>query len=101
MSDSLKVPEFVAGLEKLDFLPDDIPVHKVDTSNGQLLFYMFGDTSEFRVRTFFTKEPETLRWIEDFKPGDIFWDIGAKIGCYSLHAAYWKVCRCLALNPHP
>ncbi len=31
------------------------------------------------------KEPETIRWIEEFiKPGDIFYDIGANVGAYSL-----------------
>lgn len=33
------------------------------------------------------KEPETVRWIEKYvKPGDIFYDIGASIGVYSLIA---------------
>jgi FkbM family methyltransferase len=31
------------------------------------------------------KEPETVKWIEEFiKPGDIFYDIGANVGAYSL-----------------
>lgn len=34
------------------------------------------------------KEPDTVKWIEDFmKPGDIFYDIGANVGAYSLVAA--------------
>lgn len=33
------------------------------------------------------KEPETVRWIEEYvKPGDVFYDIGASIGVYSLIA---------------
>ena len=37
---------------------------------------------EWRVDTFFTKEPETLEWIDGFEKKDnlIFWDIGANIG---------------------
>ena len=42
-----------------------------------------------RINTFFTKEPETLAWIDNFE-GDnkiTFWDIGANIGIYSIYAA--------------
>jgi FkbM family methyltransferase len=34
------------------------------------------------------KEPDTVRWIEDaLRPGDVFYDIGANVGAYSLVAA--------------
>lgn len=34
------------------------------------------------------KEPETVHWIESqFKPGDVFYDIGANVGAYSFVAA--------------
>ena len=38
---------------------------------------------------FYSKEPETLDWIENFddKGKIIFWDIGANIGLYSIYAA--------------
>lgn len=36
------------------------------------------------------KEPETVEWIETwFKPGDVFYDIGANVGAYSLVAHAW------------
>ena len=35
---------------------------------------------------FFSKEPETLEWIDNFsKDSSIFWDIGANIGLYSIY----------------
>ena len=39
--------------------------------------------------TFFTKEPETLSWIDNFEKKNkiIFWDIGANIGLYSIYAS--------------
>lgn len=40
-----------------------------------------------RSDSFFTKEPETLAWIESFSADDVFIDIGANIGIYSLYAA--------------
>jgi len=33
------------------------------------------------------KEPHTIRWIEGFAPGDVFYDVGANVGAYSLVAA--------------
>lgn len=33
------------------------------------------------------KEPETVAWIESFQAGDVFYDIGANVGAYSLLAA--------------
>jgi FkbM family methyltransferase len=41
----------------------------------------------WRVDTFWTKEPETLAWIESMKPGEVLYDIGANIGVYTLYAA--------------
>ena len=43
----------------------------------------------FRADTLFSKEPETLEWIDNFieKENLIFWDIGANIGLYSIYNA--------------
>ena len=39
-------------------------------------------------KNIFTKEPETLEWIDTFEGENIvFWDIGANIGLYSIYAA--------------
>jgi len=40
-----------------------------------------------RAITFFKKEPETLDWIDNFNNTDIFYDIGANIGLYTVYAA--------------
>jgi len=40
----------------------------------------------FRAKTFATKEPETLDWIDSFEKGSVFWDIGANVGVYSIYA---------------
>jgi len=40
-----------------------------------------------RQRTWYSKEPETIAWIDSFADGDTFWDIGANIGVYSLYCA--------------
>src|SRR5512137_3131814 len=42
---------------------------------------------QYRADTFWTKEPETVAWIASFNSGDVFMDIGANVGIYSLYAA--------------
>lgn len=68
--------------------PELIPVVPVEFPDGKdLQFYCPGELPLWRVRTFFDKEPETLRWIDGFEAGDVLWDIGANVGLYSLYAA--------------
>jgi FkbM family methyltransferase len=68
--------------------------------DGELLFTMrnYGRTTSMRLRRFFTKEPETIRWMDEFAPGSVMLDIGANVGSYTLYAA-WKGHRVLALEP--
>ena len=41
-----------------------------------------------RVRTYSTKEPETLEWLtRELREDDVFFDVGANVGLYSLYAA--------------
>jgi len=59
--------------------------------NKKINFYTPSYISAWRVSSLFTKEPETIEWIDNFqKNGDnniVFWDIGANIGIYSIYAA--------------
>jgi FkbM family methyltransferase len=41
-----------------------------------------------RARAFATKEPDTIAWIQQYvRAGEVFYDIGANIGVFSLYAA--------------
>ena len=40
-----------------------------------------------RAKTMFTKEPETIGWLDGMPLDQTFWDIGASVGCFSLYAA--------------
>jgi len=55
-------------------------------------FFVPNNLTKWRVETFFSKEPETLDWIDNFENEGggkkiIFWDIGGNIGLYSIYAA--------------
>jgi FkbM family methyltransferase len=42
----------------------------------------------WRVKTLLTKEAGTIRWLQaTLRPGDVFLDVGANIGLYTLYAA--------------
>ena len=55
----------------------------------KITFFTPTKITKWRVDTFFSKEPETLEWIDSFKNTNkiIFWDIGSNIGLYSIYAA--------------
>jgi FkbM family methyltransferase len=53
----------------------------------------------WRAETLLTKEPATIGWIDAFDRDDIFWDIGANTGIYSLYAARVKGVMTLAFEP--
>lgn len=54
-----------------------------------------------RARTYSVKEPDTLDWLDQFKPGTCYFDIGANIGQYSLYPAkkYGKSVQIFAFEP--
>ena len=57
--------------------------------DNKIKFFIPNQLTEYRVETFFTKEPDMLGWIDSFIKKDnlIFWDIGANIGLYSIYNA--------------
>jgi FkbM family methyltransferase len=74
-------------------------LERLETRRGLIKLYGIGDIPRYRAETFHTKEPETLEWIDTFKDGDVFWDIGANIGLYSLYAGLNKNIRVLSFEP--
>jgi len=57
------------------------------------------DITRWRVETFFSKERDTLAWIETFQPADVLADIGANVGMYTVWAAKTRGVRVLAFEP--
>ncbi len=52
-------------------------------------FFVPNQLVDFRVNSYFSKEPETIEWINSFNTDEeiIFWDIGANVGLYSIYNA--------------
>tara|TARA_B100000902_G_scaffold323839_1_gene317796 strand:- start:992 stop:1861 length:870 start_codon:yes stop_codon:yes gene_type:complete len=59
----------------------------IKIANKEIIFFVPNQMTNWRVDTYFTKEPETLKWIDNFEKKEslIFWDIGANIGLYSIY----------------
>ncbi|HEV7923388.1 MAG TPA: FkbM family methyltransferase [Thermoanaerobaculia bacterium] len=59
--------------------------------NTQYRMIVSNPSERIRVDTLETKEPETVQWILDqFRPGDTLYDIGANIGIFAILAAAWN-----------
>lgn len=68
--------------------------------NGLTFKFAIPNTlSKWRIKSFSTKEPETLEWIDTLREGAVLWDIGANIGLYSVYAAHKRNCRVYAFEP--
>ena len=69
-----------------DFIQDSA-YKTINILDNEIKFFVPNLILNWRVDTFFTKEPETLEWIDNFekKKNLIFWDIGANIGLYSIY----------------
>ena len=62
-------------------------------------FFCPNEMTSSRVNTIFSKEPETVEWIDSFENNSVFWDIGANIGLYSLYAALVHDSKVFAFEP--
>lgn len=67
--------------------------------NKDLVFGIPNDFCHWRVKTLLTKEPETIKWIQGFDSSDVFYDVGANIGLYSVFASLIMGCRTYAFEP--
>lgn len=74
-------------LIKLNEFSQERSYKPIKILDKEIKFFVPNQLLEWRVATFFTKEPETLEWIDSFqeKENFIFWDIGANIGLYSIY----------------
>lgn len=76
-----------------------IPVKQIDTLQGRLKFFCPSILSLFYPRHLFNSDSEELSWIDGFEKGDVFWDIGANVGSFSLYAGLRSGVRILAFEP--
>lgn len=84
-----------------DFVVRAAISNSVEVHHGGIVMQFVDSNPQIRSRnrTFSTKEPMTLRWIESFEPKSVFWDIGANVGIYSVYAALKSEAQVVAFEP--
>jgi FkbM family methyltransferase len=77
------------------------PAVEIDV-DGRTIRYSAAEGSKHlvaRVTTLFAKEPTTMPYLETFAKDDVFLDIGANVGMYTVYAAMMTGCRVVAIEP--
>jgi FkbM family methyltransferase len=74
-------------------------VSEVPISEGTVRFMTPTPLLQARVAAALSKEPDTISWIDSFDSGDVFWDVGANVGVFSLYAARHCGVRVVAFEP--
>lgn len=65
----------------------EIPLGQLDYKPKEIRMRASTPTEVYRLKSV-EKEPKTVEWIETFVEDDIFFDVGANVGAYSLIAAH-------------
>lgn len=76
-----------------------MPVARVSHPTGDVFYAAPNEACAGRAASLFTKEPDTIAWIAEFNPGDVFVDVGANVGMYSIWAARTTGARVFAFEP--
>lgn len=84
------------NLLKLSFLKEF--VNTCNVRGTEIKIGVSSTLELFRCETYESKEPETLDWIDQFKPNEVLFDIGGNIGVYSMYAGK-KGARVFAFEP--
>jgi FkbM family methyltransferase len=64
-----------------------VQILKVQDGPYEYKFVPVNEHCAWRVKTMFTKEPDTIDWLSQMKPGETLVDVGANIGIYTIFAA--------------
>ena len=76
-----------------------IPTCTLERDGNTIKFHTPTEHVKALVDTIFVQEPETIDWISTFVPRNVFLDIGANIGLYSIWAVISRNVQCFAFEP--
>ena len=74
-------------------------ISELEIPEGTLHFMTPTQLLQWRANSALSKEPDTVEWIDCFKSDEVFWDVGANVGIFSLYAARRRGVRVLAFEP--
>ena len=80
-------------------LEHSLSVRQLDYEAKEIFLVVSSQETVMRLKSV-SKEPFTVEWIErSIRPGEVFYDVGANVGPYSLVAAKARGARVLAFEP--
>ena len=85
--------------KKVDDYAKGFPIASLTFEGSIMKYGVPNNASLWRVSTFETKEPETIKWISGFKEGEVFFDVGANMGLYTIFAAVHRRVKVFAFEP--
>ena len=89
----------VASLTPEPNSPSNDSRMEIEHQGRKLSFVTPNEMTQWRVSSFYTKEPDTVHWLESMPEGSVFLDVGANVGMYSIFAAKVKNARVFAFEP--
>lgn len=89
------------GRDFIDYCTNTVisRIKTIEKDNQRYSFFVPNNLNYFRADTLFSKEPDTIEWINGFDDNSSLWDIGANIGLYSIYAAKKKNTAVYAFEP--
>lgn len=72
---------------------------EVNHQGVRIIFCTPNAMTQWRVRSLYEKEPDTIRWLQMMPKGSVFLDVGANVGMYSVFAAVVRDVRVFAFEP--
>lgn len=84
------------SLEQYELL---LPHHTVRNGAIDVMYATPNLLTKARVDSLFKKEPDTIEWISGFQSDEVFVDIGANVGMYTIWAAKTRGVRTFAFEP--
>tara|TARA_B100000287_G_scaffold275310_1_gene259329 strand:+ start:51 stop:794 length:744 start_codon:yes stop_codon:yes gene_type:complete len=74
-------------------------IESLSYHNKEIKFYTPTKRTAGRVKKIFRKEPITITWMDNMKPGEVVIDIGANVGMYSLMSSVGRDTKVYAFEP--
>jgi FkbM family methyltransferase len=78
---------------------NEITVVKVPFEDEELIYEASNPMVQWRAQTVYSKEPDTVAWIRQFNADEVFIDVGANVGMYTVMAAKGRGARVFAFEP--
>ena len=84
----------------IEYLQNLLSIKKIKFKGKEIKFYVSSEMSLVRAELFGKKEKEVYEFIETYLSNDdIFFDIGANVGVFSIYSSIFKNAKCIAFEP--